>query len=755
MRASLVAILGITAALAAQVVPAPVLVVQSATSASVALNWQTVPGASSYVVQRRAVSDGAYAAGGSTVTGTSFTDSSFDPFTAYVYRVFGVSGGSSGLASNEVFAGPPPVGFSYASLTPNRVATTAGASVSEYGQSISIALDGNGDPAMAFKDNSTSHGSSLQPTDVYFVGWNRAAYQWKTPVKVDTIHSSITPFPELALAYDASNGRFGIAYESYNDNILWFATSSDAGATWTKQQAFVPSSTNTLGAGAALKMAAGQVHLLVSETSKGIWYFTGSETAAASTWTKQISTTSGSVVGFKANYDLALDSAGKPGVVFCFQLASGNWNVLFWRPPATTDTQVTTSNSFPGNDTTDAKLAFFGTNPRVLVQMARDSQAQNNQHLLWLVASSDGGATWATPVALPNDGDRTLIAPVTLAVDAQGGVSVSADDNGGTFNGVKCGWPKLMRSKDLLNWTACNPGNSPAPDFDDQYPSAAYAGNGKLYLAFQNYGGEFLNPLVEDLPFTGVMLWREAPQPSNLPPPSVPNNGIVGNAGEVPGKAVSPGQIIEIYGVNMAVGTGSAGTLPLPAVLGASTAVTTSVLINRIPAPIFYTSAGQIDVQVPFETPYNLVNPITLEVMVNDTISVAAPLKVFPASPGTYAVTSAAGALNTSAVPAHVGDVVVVYMTGLGLVSNQPPSGAPAQASPLAMVSGTVTATVGGKDAPVSFAGLTPGNVGLYQVNLQIPTLTTGSYPLIVSVFHSPSGTTNSSQSVNVSVVNP
>lgn len=746
----------LTATLAAQVASPAGFAVQSATSTSVVLSWQGVTGASSYVVQRRAVSDAVYLTGGSTVNGVTFTDSSIDPYTAYAYRIFGVSGSTAGFASGEVFVGPPPSGFSYAVVTPTRVSTTAGASISEYGQSISIALDANGDPAMAFKDNSTGHASDSQPTDVYFVGWNRAAYRWNAPVKVDTIHSSITPFPELALAYDASTKLFGVAYESYNDNVLWFSTSSDGGATWNKQQAFVPSSSNTLGAGVSLKMGAGKVYLLVSETSKGIWYITGAETAASSTWTKQISPTSGSLVGYKAVYDLALDSNGAPGVVFSFQQSTGNWLAQFWRPPATSATAVTTSNSVAGNDTTDAKIAFTGTNPRVLVQMARDSQAQNNLHLLWLVASSDGGATWGTPVPLPNDGDRTLIAPTTLAANAQGEVSVSADDNGGTLTGVKCGWPKLMRSKDLATWTACNPGNSPAPDFDDQYPAAIYGGNGKLMLAFQNYKGEFLNPLVRDLPFTGVMLWRESPQPSGLAVPSVPDNGIVGNAGEVPGKAVSPGQIIEIYGVNMAAAAPVlAGNLPLPTVLGTTTAVTTSVFINRIPAPIFYLSAGQIDVQVPFETPYNLSTPFTMEVMVNDTLAVAAPIKVLPASPGMYVVTNVAGAFNNAAAPAHPGDFVIAYMTGLGLVDNPPATGAPALATPLSHVIGTVTATIGGKDAPVSFAGLTPGNVGLYQVTIQVPTLASGSYPIVVSVFHSPSNTTNSSQSVSFTVVSP
>jgi uncharacterized protein (TIGR03437 family) len=40
----------------------------------------------------------------------------------------------------------------------------------------------------------------------------------------------------------------------------------------------------------------------------------------------------------------------------------------------------------------------------------------------------------------------------------------------------------------------------------------------------------------------------------------------------------------------------------------------------------------------------------------------------------------------------------------------------------LSDVQAAVSVTVGGKSAPVLFAGLSPGFVGLYQVNVQLPT---------------------------------
>ena len=48
-------------------------------------------------------------------------------------------------------------------------------------------------------------------------------------------------------------------------------------------------------------------------------------------------------------------------------------------------------------------------------------------------------------------------------------------------------------------------------------------------------------------------------------------------------------------------------------------------------------------------------------------------------------------------------------------------AGAPAPLDTLEYTANTVTATVGGVDSKVLFAGLTPGFTGLYQVNLAVP----------------------------------
>jgi adhesin/invasin len=49
-------------------------------------------------------------------------------------------------------------------------------------------------------------------------------------------------------------------------------------------------------------------------------------------------------------------------------------------------------------------------------------------------------------------------------------------------------------------------------------------------------------------------------------------------------------------------------------------------------------------------------------------------------------------------------------------------------------VTASVTATIGGTPATVQFAGLAPGYAGLYQVNVVVPQLAAGDYPLQLSV---------------------
>jgi uncharacterized protein (TIGR03437 family) len=86
--------------------------------------------------------------------------------------------------------------------------------------------------------------------------------------------------------------------------------------------------------------------------------------------------------------------------------------------------------------------------------------------------------------------------------------------------------------------------------------------------------------------------------------------------------------------------------------------------------------------------------------------------------------------------PATAGDILAIFCTGLGAVNPMVPDGAAALSMPLSYTVATPTVTIGGKNAPVSFSGLSPGFVGLYQIDAMVPSGITPSsqVPVVVSI---------------------
>ncbi len=209
---------------------------------------------------------------------------------------------------------------------------------------------------------------------------------------------------------------------------------------------------------------------------------------------------------------------------------------------------------------------------------------------------------------------------------------------------------------------------------------------------------------------------------------TVSSGGIVNAAGfQAP---VAPGSVISIFGTNLAATSQAASTVPLPTSLGGVT-----VTVNgSLAAPMFYVSPGQVNAQVPYETPVG-----TATISVNGSAAVS--FQVAESAPGIIvfggnrAVASNQDySINTQEHPALGGGWITVYMSGQGAVNPPVATGAGSPGDPLARPVLPVTATIGGQAADVLFAGLTPGGVGLFQVNLRIPSLAPGDYPLIVTV---------------------
>jgi uncharacterized protein (TIGR03437 family) len=243
----------------------------------------------------------------------------------------------------------------------------------------------------------------------------------------------------------------------------------------------------------------------------------------------------------------------------------------------------------------------------------------------------------------------------------------------------------------------------------------------------------------------GSWIWVDAFQVgtgSNVITPSSPaiNAGGVVSAASfstAPNNQVAPGQLVAIFGQNfLAGGSVNAGATPLPTQLGPQG---TSVTACGRAIPLYNLFPGQINAQIPLECPTSGVVTATVSV---GGLTGTQTFTLAPASPGIFTVDgSGAGTgvivhANTSLVsstnPAKAGEEVVIYATGLGATNPAFPTGSAANLINTTVL--PVTVTIGGKDAAVAYNGLTQGFVGLYQINVIVPSGLTGTQPVVVTV---------------------
>jgi uncharacterized protein (TIGR03437 family) len=244
--------------------------------------------------------------------------------------------------------------------------------------------------------------------------------------------------------------------------------------------------------------------------------------------------------------------------------------------------------------------------------------------------------------------------------------------------------------------------------------------------------------------------------------PQRPTVGAVVNGATFADDApIAPGSIVTLFASNL----GSEANLAL---FPTTEFAGVSVFINGQPAPLFAVApaSGQINLLAPNTLPDSGVASVVVRNGDLTSNAFGAPLSAVapgifpifdPSSPGrVYAAATLAGTAwvttsNATSLalgiptdceangvpawavcgrPAKPGDLIQLFVTGLGEATSNglaggpalgPAEAAPADGSTLYRTVETPRATIGGIDGQVIFSGLAPGFAGLYQLNVLLP----------------------------------
>jgi uncharacterized protein (TIGR03437 family) len=195
---------------------------------------------------------------------------------------------------------------------------------------------------------------------------------------------------------------------------------------------------------------------------------------------------------------------------------------------------------------------------------------------------------------------------------------------------------------------------------------------------------------------------------------SFTSSSVLNAASFLPG--IAPGGLFSLFGAGLA-----------------SSSADTTVKFGDSTAKLILKSPFQLNGQVPPD-----LAPGSYFLTVQSAWgTVSQPVTVSQTAPGVFVVATEAGnrtvgavinqdgTLNDLGTPARRGDVLTVYCTNLGTVQAQ---------GDLFVATNPVTAVLNTTELPVQYAGLTPGFVGLYQVNVPIPGATVPGANLALAI---------------------
>jgi len=320
--------------------------------------------------------------------------------------------------------------------------------------------------------------------------------------------------------------------------------------------------------------------------------------------------------------------------------------------------------------------------------------------------------------------------PQGVAVDAAGNLYIADHSNSRIRMVSPSGTISTIAGNGKFGYTGDGgPATSAALNFPDDI---AVDAKGNVYVAdYQNQVVRLLTPPA---------------QPAGSPP-AISAGGVVSAAAFGGFTSIAPGSWIEIYGSNLAADTRGWATTDFNGNIAPTSLDRTSVTVGGQQAYVDYISPGQVNVQVPS-------NVVTGQQQIVVTTAVGASaaytITVNATEPGMLAPPSfviggkqyvvaqftdfATYVLPVNAIPgvpsrpAKPGDTMIIYGIGFGPVggvtAGQIAPASSAVAIPPQIFFGTSLASL-------SYAGLTPGSVGLYQFNVVVPNVgTSAAVPL-------------------------
>jgi uncharacterized protein (TIGR03437 family) len=242
------------------------------------------------------------------------------------------------------------------------------------------------------------------------------------------------------------------------------------------------------------------------------------------------------------------------------------------------------------------------------------------------------------------------------------------------------------------------------------------------------------------------------PPPANTP--TITSGGVV-SAGAFGGfTSAAPGSWIEIYGTNLAASTYSWAGSDFNGTAAPTKINGVTVTIGGQPCYVSYTSAGQINAQVPANVgtgpqPIVVTNANGSSAPYTMTVNALQPGLLAPAAfivggkqyVGAFNATQTSFIMPPGAVPgvssayAKPGDIVVIYGVGFGGVTPSTVLGAGQIVGAANSLANPFSVSIGGANAPLAYYGLAAGFVGLYQFNITVPQIANNDFaPLTFSL---------------------